>query len=144
MARPSPYTEAQKAAILEAVKTARKTGTWPDALKAAEGAGFKGGLQYLMKFVGGGSKRRKAKAVTKAAPAAKAAPKAGKKLGRPKGSKNAIKHGPGRPKASVSVKGAGLGAIDSIVSKMVEQRVAVAISKAVASLEHAAKALKSI
>jgi hypothetical protein len=77
MARPSPYTDAQKASILEAVKTSRKDGSWADALKAAKEAGFKGGVQYLMKFASGGKKPGK--------------PKGGKargKLGRPKGSKN--------------------------------------------------------
>ena len=137
MARPSPYTDAQKAAILDAVKTARKTGTWPDALKAAEGAGFKGGLQYLMKFVSGGAKRRGRKA------AAKTVSAKGKKLGRPKGSKNAVKRGPGRPKASGAA-GAGLGAIDSIVEKMVEQRVAAAMDRAVKALETAAAELKAL
>jgi len=138
MARPSPYTGAQKAKILEAVKTGRKTGKkWTEILEATKAEGYKGGLQYLMKMARkGGAVRGRRKA--------KAAPAKGKKIGRPKGSKNAVKRGPGRPKASVSAKGAGLGAIDNIVSKMVEARVAAAISKAIASLEHAAKALKSI
>ena len=50
MPRPSPYTPEQKTAILDAVKAAREVGKWPDALKAAEEAGHKGGFQYLMKW----------------------------------------------------------------------------------------------
>jgi len=118
MARPSPYTEGQKTAILDAVKAARKTGTWPDALKAAKEAGFKGKLPYLMKFAGGGTRKGK------------------RRMGRPKGSKT--------PPAAAIRNGSGLGAIDQIVERMVEQRVGVAVSRAVASLERAAKALKSL
>ena len=51
MPRPSPYTDKQKAAILEAVKSARKAGKkWPEILEAAKAEGFKGGLEYLKQF----------------------------------------------------------------------------------------------
>src|SRR5476649_1352340 len=138
MARPSPYTEEQKTAILEAVKTSRKTGKWPDALKAAEEAGYKGGLQYLMKLAKGKKKSSKAKKATTAAA------KAGKKRGRPKGSTNAGKKGPGRPKGTGAAKGAGLTDIDRIVAQMVEQRVGVVVAKAVAALDAAAQELKTL
>ena len=142
MARPSPYTPEQKTAILEAVKAARKTGTWPDALKAAEGAGYKGGMQYLMKFAD--SSKRGATKTPKAA-----GPKKGP--GRPKGSTNAAKRGLvrpkgklGRPKGTTAGKGAGLSDIDRIVAQMVEQRLGVALAKAVSALEDAAQELKSL
>ena len=142
MPRPSPYTPEQKTAILDAVKAARKIGKWPDALKAAEEAGYKGGLQYLMQMAsasGAVKPRKKAKAAKKAALSPV------KKRGRPKGSKNAAKRAPGRTKGSTGAKmGAGLQDIDKIVAQMVEQRVGVAISKAVAALDAAAKELKTL
>jgi hypothetical protein len=139
MARPSPYTAAQKAAILEAVKTGRKAGKkWPEILAAATEAGYKGGLQYLMKFAHmGGAVRRRRRG--KPAAAAKGKP------GRPKGSKKAVKRGPGRPRAiTVAVNGAGLAGIEAIVERMVEQRVRAAVARAVKALEGAAKELQSL
>ena len=130
MARPSPYSESQKATILEAVKSARKTGTWGDALKAAHASGFKGGLPYLQKFAGGGKRRGKLKAS-----------KTGGKLGRPKGSKNVVKRG---MPARGAVAGAGLGQIDAVVRRMVEERVSISIGRAVKALEVAAAELKAL
>lgn len=139
MPRTSPYTDAQKSAILEAVNSARKTGSWLDALKAAQDAGFKGGLQYLMKFAGG-SKRHGRKPSKAEAPVA-----AKKKLGRPKGSKNAVKRGPGMPKTPVVAgNGAGLAGIEAIVERMVEQRVGAKIGAAVRALERAAGELRGL
>jgi len=138
MPRKSPYSDAQKAGIHEAVKTARKTGTWTDAHKAAKDKGFKGSLPYLMKFIGGGKKRK-----GKAAP--KAAPTKAKKLGRPKGSKNSIKRGPGRPKKiSVPMNKEGLVQIDSIVERMVKKQVGATLSRAVQLLEAVTAELKSL
>jgi len=134
MPRKSPYTDATKTAILEAVKTARKTGTWTDALKAAKDKGYKGSLQYLMKFVGGGKKKGKAKAAAKAAPA--------KKIGRPKGSLNA-KLGRSKKVALPTTK-EGLVAIDGIVEKMVAKQVGATLSRAVQLLEHVTAELKSL
>jgi hypothetical protein len=46
MPRPSPYTDKQKAAILESVKTGRKAGKkWPEIHDAATGEGFKSSVQ---------------------------------------------------------------------------------------------------
>ena len=141
MPRPSPYTAKQKAAILEAVKSGRKAGKkWPEILAAATEAGYKGGLQYLMKMA------RKEGAVRgrrrwHATPAATAKPKPG----RPKGSKNAVRRGPGRPKAAaVDGNGAGLAGIEAIVERMVEQRVRATVARAVKALEAAAGELKGL
>src|SRR5476651_1624910 len=92
MPRPSPYTDKQKSAILEAVKSGRKAGKkWPEIHAAATEAGYKGGLQYLMKFAhkGGAVRRRRRGKAPAAATSAK------RKPGRPKVSTNAIKRGPG-------------------------------------------------
>ncbi len=139
MPRTSAYTDAQKSAILEAVKAARKTGSWPDALKAAQEAGYKGQLQYLMKFAGG-KKQRGQKAVKATAPVASK-----KKAGRPKGSKNAVKKGSGRPTGAVAaINGVGLDGIEAIVSRMVEERVGAKIGAAVKTLEQTVEELKSL
>jgi hypothetical protein len=131
MPRPSPYTAKQKTAILEAVKTGRKSEKkWPEILAAVTEAGYKGGLQYLMKLARkeGAVRRRR-----RAAPAAKAAKR---KLGRPKGSRNAVRRGPGRPRAAaVSGNGAGLADIEAMVERMVEQRVRATVARAVKALE---------
>jgi hypothetical protein len=128
MPRPSPYTDKQKAAIIEVVKATRKAGKkWPEILEAAKADGFKGGLQYLMKFAhkAGAVRRRKRR---HAAPAA------------------TTKRGPGRPKGrpKTAGNGAGLAGIESIVERMVEQRVRATVGRAVASLEAAAKELKRL
>ena len=142
MPRTSPYTPEQKAAILVAVKDARKEGQWSDALKAAEEAGFKGGLGYLMKLASSNGTPKPPKS-TNAANTPEAV--SGKKpRGRPKGSTNVAKRGAGRPKATSAGNGAGLNEIDRIVAQMVEQRLAVALEKAVTSLENAARELKSL
>ena len=141
MPRPSPYTDKQKSAILEAVKAGRKSGKkWPEIHAAATEAGFKGGLQYLMKMA------RKSGAVRgrrrRGKPAA-AATTAKRKPGRPMGSKNAVKRGPGRPRAvAVAGNGAGLAGIEAIVERMVEQRVGAKIGAAVRALEIAAGELR--
>ncbi len=146
MPRTSPYTDEQKSAIIEAVKTARKTGSWPDALKAAKDAGYKGQLQYLMKFAGGKKQQKSSKAVKPAAPGKAEAPVAAKKkAGRPKGSKNAVKKGPGRPKgAATAMNVAGLDGIEAIVSRMVEQQVGAKIGAAVKALEQTVEELKTL
>ena len=140
MPRPSPYTATQKAAILDAVKTGRKTGKkWPEILEAAKSEGFKSSLQYLMKFAraSGAVRRRRGSAAAAASPA-------NRKPGRPKGSKNAVKRGPGRPKSVVSSKGAGLSGIEAIVERMVEQRVSATVARAVKALEAAAGELRKL
>ncbi|HEY3323399.1 MAG TPA: hypothetical protein VGP72_23285 [Planctomycetota bacterium] len=51
------YDEATKAAIIKAAKDARAAGAkWPEALKAARGAGYNGGMVSLMLFVRGSRK----------------------------------------------------------------------------------------
>ena len=142
MPRPSPYTDAQKAAILDAVKTGRKAGKkWPEIHAAATEAGYKGGLQYLMKMASNaGAVRRKRKGAKTAKTVA--AFKVKGKRGRPKGSKNATQRGPGRPKAAAA--GVGLSDIDKIVAQMVEQRVGTAVAKAIEALEKAVGALREI
>ena len=146
MPRPSPYTEAQKAAILDAVKSGRKAGKkWPEIHAAATEAGYKGGLQYLMKLASnaGAVRGRRGRKVGTAVKVATAAAAKGKR-GRPKGSKN-VKRAPGRPKAVAAAgNGVGLGAIDKIVAQMVEQRVGVAVTKAVEALEAAARELSAL
>jgi len=140
MPRPSPYTDKQKAAIIEAVKSSRKSGKkWSEILAAATGAGYKGGLQYLMKLARGSGavrRRRKGNAVATAAPAV-----AAKRPGRPKGSKNAVKRGPGRPRAvAVAGNGAGLAGFEAIV----EQRVRATVARAVKALEAATGELRAL
>ena len=143
MSRPSPYTDKQKAAILEAVKSSRKSGKkWPEVYEAAKAEGFKGGLPYLVKMsraAGVVRGRRGRKPVRSAAPVA-----AKRKPGRPKGSSKVATRRPGRPKGSVSTNGAGLSGIESIVKRMVEQRVNAAVSRAVAALETAARELHAL
>jgi len=144
MPRPSPYTDAQKSAIIEAVKSGRKDGKkWPEILRAATESGFKGGLQYLKQFAraAGAVRRRRSAKPGKVAPAVAAK----KKPGRPKGSKNASKRGPSRTKAAaIGVNGAGLSGIEAIVERMVEERVGAAVARAVKALEAAAGELRGI
>lgn len=144
MPRLSPYTDAQKSAILEAVKSGRKAGKkWPEILEAAKAMGFKSGLPYLMQFARAARaiRRRRSATPDKAAPEVAAA----KKPGRPKGSKNAVKRSPGRPRpVTVSGNGAGLAGIEAIVERMVEERVGAAVAKAVTALEAAVGELKEL
>ena len=131
MARPSPYDDKQKAAILAAVASGRKSGKkWPEVLKAAEAEGYKGGLAYLMKL-------------SRAPGAIKGRRRRGR-VGRPKGSRNAVKRGPGWPKGAASTSGVGLSQIDAIVAGMVEQRVRSAIGQAIKALDLAAETLKKL
>jgi hypothetical protein len=117
MARPSPYDDKTKQAIIHAALKARAEGRkWNEAYEAAKGEGYKGGLQYLVKMIRGSG----------------ASGKRGRRRGR--------KPGP-RPGASP---GAGLGSINSIVDRMVESRVQAAIKKAVVALERAAHELKKL
>jgi hypothetical protein len=122
MARPSPYDDKTKQAIIHAALNARAEGKkWGEAYEAAKGEGFKGGLQYLVKMIRGSG--------------AKGA-RRGRRPGRKPGPRA------GRPAASVG--GAGLGSIETIVNRMVEARVGAAVSKAVAALERAAQELKRL
>ena len=126
MPRPSPYTDKQKAAILEAVKSGRKAGKkWPEIHEAATEAGFKGGLEYLKQFArAAGAVRRRRRGAPKAVTAKR-------KPGRPKGNKNAVKRGPGRPRAAaVAGNDAGLAGIEAIVHSMVKERVRAMVGRA--------------
>lgn len=122
MARPSPYDEQTRTAIVTAAVGARKGGkSWNDALDAAKEAGYKGKLQYLVKMVrgsGAGGIRTR-----------------GRKRGRPAG-KTAAKATNGRT--------AGLGSIESIVNTMVEERIRKSIDSAVSALEGATRELKRL
>ena len=132
--RKSPYDAETKAAILKAAADARGAGkSWADALKAAQAAGYKGSLQYLMKTARDSGavkvKTRRKRRKTSAVAAVKVA-----------------KRGPGRPAkvATVAHAGAGLGDIEKIVAAMVEVRVAAAIGQAVAALETVAEDLRKL
>lgn len=139
MPRRSPYTEEQKVNILEAVKSGGKAEkTWPEILIAATEVGYRGGLHYLMKMASNaGAVRRKRKSGKVAKPVVVAKGK----RGRPRESKNSVKRGARIPNVAA---GTGLGEIDKIVATMVEQRVAKAISRAVASVEQATNALRNL
>lgn len=116
MARPSPYDEATRAAIIEAAVAARKDGKkWGEAFSAAQECGYKGGQQYLVKMIRG---------------SVSGVIKSRKRRGKP-----------GRP---AKVAGSGLGSIQSIVDSMVEARISTVLDGAIAALEGAAKELKSL
>jgi hypothetical protein len=127
--RKSQYSEEQKKAFVDAVKNGRKAdASWAEILDAAKTQGFKGSLPYLKKMAATGG-----------------AIKSGGRRGRPKGSKNAVKRG--RPAGStvrVASNGANLSDIEAIVSRMVEERVAVAMKRAVTTLERATKELQNL
>lgn len=130
--RKSSYTEEQKIGFLDAIKNGRKADApWSEIFDAVKTQGFKGGLPYLQKMAAdaGMIKTR------------------GRK-GRPKGSKNAPKtRGPGRPKGSMkrtTKSGASLGDIESIVAKMVEDRVSAVMTRAVEMLERTTDELRNL
>ena len=127
--RKSQYSEEEKKAFLDAVKNGKKVDlSWAEILDAAKTQGFKGSLQYLQKMAAAGG-----------------VIKSGSRRGRPKGSKNAAKRG--RPAGSTvraARNGANLADIEGIVSRMVEERVAVAMKRAVTTLERAAKELQNL
>ena len=126
MARPSPYDDKTKAAIIQAAVDARKDGKqWGDALSAAKEAGYTGGQQYLVKMIRGSG----------ASGAIKPRGKGRGKLGRLVGTKR------GRPGKT---HGSGLGSIQTIVDKMVAARIATVLNEAVATLESAAKDLRAL
>ena len=130
MARPSPYDDQTKAAIIQAAVDARKEGKqWGEALSAAKNAGYKGGQQYLVKMIRGSG----------ASGAIKARGKRRGKPGRPSGAKRR-----GRPAKATKAAGSGLGAIQGIVDKMVAARIATVLQEAVATLESAAKELNAL
>jgi hypothetical protein len=123
MARPSPYSEQTRTAIVDAAVGERKSGkSWNDALDAAKKAGYKGKLQYLVKMVrgsGAGGIRTR-----------------GRKRGRPAG----------KPvhRAMNNVRAGGLGSIENIVNSMVEERLKKTINSAVSALEQATRELKRL
>ena len=124
MARPSPYDEKTRQAIIDAAVGARKEGLkWSDALKAAEAQGYKGGPQYLVKLI-------------RSAGALPAGRRRGGRPGRKPGRR------PGRPAGAAA--GNGLNSIESIVERMVEARVKSTVAKAVAALERATDELRKL
>ena len=125
MARPSPYDDKTKQAIIHAALNARAEGKkWNEAYEAAKGEGFKGGLQYLVKMIRGSG----------------ASGKRGRRRGRTPGPRASA---PSKARARAGAS-AGLGSINSIVARMVESRVQAAIKKAVAALKRAAHELKKL
>jgi hypothetical protein len=137
--RKSQYSDEQRAAFVTAIKNGRAAkAPWNEILDAVKTQGYKGSLQYLQKM---GS--------------TSGAVKAGGKRGRPKGSKNVArptaKHGRpagsgkrGRPKELTARNGARLGDIESIVEKMVSEKISAAMARAVATLEEAASLLRKL
>jgi len=110
MPRVSPYSDEQKSAIIKSAKKAQRKGNWQDGLKAAKDAGYKGGLGYLMKLVGGGKRR-----------------------GRPKGSNKAKVASAVAP----SVNGSSMAQIEKIVADEVSRRLNAAKGAAIAALTSA-------
>jgi hypothetical protein len=118
MARQSQYGDEQKSKIIQAAIAARAKGSWADALGAAKGEGYKGGLAYLVIMVRGRGRPKKAKAT---------------KRGRPKGSlTGGGRRGPGRPKQERP-----LSEIDRIVQQEVASRLKRAQAAAVAAFDRA-------
>jgi len=138
--RQSQYSDEQKQAFLDAIKNGRRAGaSWAEIFDAAKTQGFKGGLPYLKQM------------------GLKSGAVSAKKRGRPTGSKNAgtkvtAKRGRpvgsgkrGRPAGSGGASnGASLGDIESIVARMVKERVAAKMAKAVQALQGAAESLRSL
>ncbi len=119
MPRSSPYSDEQKAKIIDVVKAAKKKGSWMEALSIAKDAGYKGGLGYLMKLAGPQKRRGR---------------------GRPKGSGRKLGRPAGRPAARKSArhgKRGNLANIDRIVQREVQARLRRAQAAAIAAFEHA-------
>jgi hypothetical protein len=114
MPRASQYSDDQKTKIIQAARSALKKGKWSDALEAAKGKGFKGGLAYLTIMVG----------------------RKGRKRG-PGRAQGTGKRGPGRPSATL-----GLQGIDRVVQRMVEQKTGAVLRNALAALKQATAALE--
>lgn len=110
MSRVSPYSDDQRAAIVQAAKNAQRKGNWQDGLKAAKEEGYKGGLGYLMKLVSPGKRR-----------------------GRPQGSLNAKKS----PVVAPAVNGNSMDQIERIVAAEVSHRLNAARQSAIAALNEA-------
>lgn len=108
------YSAKTKAAVLEAVKSARASGkTWKQAHDAAKAVGYKGGLPAIIKMsrLSGLVKRGR--------------------RGRPKASR-----GPGRPKGVVSRAGVnGFSSIEKMVDQLVHKRVREALDRAIKELQ---------
>ena len=113
------YNAGTKAAIIEAVRNARKAKkSWAEACLAAKEAGYKGtlpGLEQLLRRAGlirrRGRKPGRKPAVNVAA--------------------GIVKRGPGRPP-----KAAGLDGIEAMISELIKARVKAVLDKAIAALEN--------
>lgn len=155
--RVSKYSADEKAAFSDGIKNGRAAGaSWAEVHEAAIAQGFKDGLPYLKTFApssaiknrkpAGRPKGKKANEI--AAPETGTAPAVAAELkqrGRPKGSKNkkktvAYKSG-GRGKIGP---GDGLAGVNAIVARMIDERVAAAMVKAVAALETAMATLRAL
>jgi hypothetical protein len=129
------YKPAVKAAIISAVQEARKAKkTWAEAYAAAKEAGFKGRVQNLMRMVKRAgvevSRRRGRKPGRKPI---KAPTQAKRGPGRPP----KAKRGPGRPPKVKVGRPTGLGSVESMISKLVAQRVNGVLDNAIAVLQAA-------
>ena len=126
--RQSQYSDAEKAAFLDAVKNGRKAdASWNEIFDAAKAQGFKGGLPYLKQMAMKNGVLQTGK----------------KRMGRPKGSKNKVKLAKATTKSAPAA-GASLGAIEGIVEKMVAEKLAKKMSQAVAILEKVSSELRAL
>lgn len=129
--RQSQYSDAEKAAFLDAVKNGRKAdASWNEIFDAAKAQGFKGGLAYLKQMAMKNGVLKTGK----------------KRMGRPKGSKNKVKPAKAvkATKAAVKPAGATLGAIEGIVENMVAEKLSKKVSQAVAILEKVSSELRAL
>lgn len=110
---PMRYDAKTKAKILAAAKGK----SIAEAHIAAVGAGYRGTAASLYQML------RNSGMIGK------------KKRGRPKGSKNATRRGPGRPPKATTQLHGGLGDIESIVSREVQDRINAAARAAIAELQ---------
>jgi hypothetical protein len=118
------YDPKTKAAIIEAATAARKSGKkWEQAFEAAKEAGYTGSVQALVKMMRAAGKVRGRR---------------GRKPGRkPAKAPVQVKRGPGRPPKAKLGRPAGVGSIESMIAKLVRERVNGVLDKAIAVLKAA-------
>lgn len=141
--------EAKHAADMPATASRRKPGPKPGKKRAQRKAAAAAPAKRLGRPKGSKNKPKPAAAKVGRPKGSKNKLKApAKRMGRPKGSKNkpkvasingAARRGPGRPpKASAS----GLGQINQVVKRMVEERTRVVLGEAIAALRKAQAAVE--
>lgn len=130
----SVYSDGMKAKIIEAVVAARKAKkSWTEAHAAATEAGYKGGLNGVVKLVRSESIRtgkpmgikfhKRKRGGMGAAPSAAAAPAP-------------VKRGPGRPRKTMAPAGSVTGSIEAMVAQLVAARVRAVLDEAIAALKN--------